>query len=391
MTKPHHTAPHRLIHGPRQLLRAPEPAPPPAARILVVDDDESVRLVFVELLRREGFQVIEARNGREALGIAREQRPDLVLLDVRMPGLNGYEVCKQIKADPKLPDTFVVLVSGQTTDESPESWGLNTGADEYIVKPVRPHEFLARVKFTLRLRETTVALRSALELNKTLTKRIIAAQEEERQRVARDLHDGVNQILASAKMRLQTVFEQCAGAIPPSSREVLHRCGRMLAQALEENRRIAHNLRPNELDQLGLPEACRGICTRFGARTGIPVACNISQSRRRFHPELEMNVFRILQEALNNVEKHSGADHVWMRLGIQKNTVSLTVVDDGRGFHYSGDERSKQGGIGLDNMRERAAALGAKLEVVSSPGAGTSINVVVELAGKKKPDGKNGK
>jgi len=349
------------------------------ARILVVDDDPVLRMHFAEVLRDKGYEVLEACDGPTALQAAQEKRPDLVLLDVLMPGMNGFEVCRALKQNPDLSGIFVVIVSGQTTDESPESWGVDAGADDYIVKPVQLHEFLARVRFILRLRDTTVALRSALELNQSLTKRIIAAQEVERQRVARDLHDSVNQMLASAKMRLRKVVDECGKQLQPSAREILLRCDRLLVQALDENRRIAQNLRPGELDALGLPEACRGLCARFAARTSIQVTCSASRSRRRFHQELELNLFRILQEALNNVEKHSGATHAWVRLGIQKTSISLSIVDDGRGFDTSNLPRRGTAGVGLENMRERAEVLGAQLELSSIPGKGTSINVVVPI------------
>lgn len=347
------------------------------ASILVVEDEPLVRMHFADVLRGQGYEVWEAEDGLDGLRQAREKRPDLVLLDVMMPGMSGFEVCRTLKQSPDLSGIFVVLVSGQTTDESPESWGMDVGADDYIVKPVQLHEFLARVKFILRLRDTTVALRSALELNQSLTKRIIAAQEAERQRVARDLHDSVNQMLASAKMRLRKVVDSCGNEFSPASREILLRCDRLLIQALDENRRIAQNLRPGELDALGLSEACRGLCARFAARTNLQVTCSARRSRRRFSPELELNLFRILQEALNNVEKHSQATRVWIRLGFQKNSISLSVLDDGRGFDLAAREKTPAGGVGLDNMRERALALGAQLELASIPGKGTSIHVVV--------------
>lgn len=465
------------------------------AKILVVEDSEIIRAQYAEILRREGHDVWEAGDGNEGLTIARDIRPDLVLLDVIMPGPNGFEVCRTLKADKNLQGIFVVLVSGRTTDESPESWGLNTGADDYIVKPVPAHEFLARVNFILRLRDTTFALRSALQLNeammeasaaaiqayrvdgpcvfanqaaaqiahrtidelrqgnfrqlrswresgllalaertlrsqevtrqevriewepnrevwldcqlncfssggephllliaheiterkrleaelRALHSRVIAAQESERQRVARELHDGVNQLIASAKMRLRRVAEKSANRLDPADREILARCDRMLVDALEENRRIAHNLRPSELDELGLSEACRSLCNQFALRTGLEAVNSVSPSKRRFARDIELNVFRIVQEALTNVEKHAQATRVWVRLAFEPRSIVLCVLDDGKGFEDNGNEKTRDGGVGLGNMRERAAAMGASYEIVSTPGKGTSISLVVPL------------
>jgi PAS domain S-box-containing protein len=372
---------------------------------------------------------------------------------------------------------------------------LAVGADDYIAKPVRSHEFLARVKFILRLRDTTVALRSALELNQAMmsgssvgitayrasgpcvfanlaaariaqvpveelrnsnfreldwwldsglldmalltlrTRRvqrdeikvrwesgreawlrchmdsftsagelhllcftdeiterkrmedelrrfpgkIIAAQEAERHRVARDLHDSVNQTLASVKMRLRAVAEESAATLSPSAREILSRCGRLLAEALEENRRIAYNLRPGDLDELGLAAACKSLCGELVARTKLKITCGITQSKKRFPPEFELNLFRILQEALNNIENHAAAHNVWVKLGFHARTVALTVVDDGQGFIPGASKPAPAHGLGLANMRERAEALGARCEIVSVPGRGTSISVLASI------------
>jgi len=132
-----------------------------ATRILVVDDDPAVLEVFSMILRRAGYEVWEASNGQQCLQVTRERRPDLVLLDVRLPDLSGIDICRQIKADAALLDIFVVLVSGKATNAADKVDGAETGADDYIVKPVNPDEFLARIRTIVRLRDTTAALRAS--------------------------------------------------------------------------------------------------------------------------------------------------------------------------------------------------------------------------------------
>ena len=130
-------------------------------RILVVDDEPAVLEVFSMILRRAGYEVWEASNGRQCLQVTRERRPDLVLLDVMLPDLNGIDICRQIKADAALLDIFVVLVSGMATSAADKVDGAETGADDYMVKPVNPDEFLARIRTIVRLRDTTAALRAS--------------------------------------------------------------------------------------------------------------------------------------------------------------------------------------------------------------------------------------
>jgi PAS domain S-box-containing protein len=211
-----------------------------------------------------------------------------------------------------------------------------------------------------------------------LSRRIIEAQEAERLRVARELHDGVNQTIASAKMRLGKVADALP-ALSPAAREILGRCGLLLGQALEENRRIAHNLRPSDLDELGLATACRNFCLQLRSRTNLAVKSNITRFVQRLPPAVELNLFRIVQEALNNVEKHARAKSVRVRIAWQGDSIVLNVQDDGRGF---GPKRrragkGKFGGIGLMNLRERAAALGGTCEVKSVPNQGTTVTVRV--------------
>ena len=214
--------------------------------------------------------------------------------------------------------------------------------------------------------------------------RIIEAQEAERLRVARELHDGVNQLIASAKMRLRKV-EDGAVSLNPAAREILARCNRLLVQALEENRRIAHNLRPSDLDEFGLAAASRNFCKELQSRTKLKVKYNIARIDQRLAPALELNLFRIMQEAVNNIEKHARAREVRLRIAFSGGSIVLKIQDDGRGFD---SKRGKAGkgkwrGIGLTNMRERAEFLGGTCTVESAPKRGTTITVRVPCGSAK--------
>jgi PAS domain S-box-containing protein len=219
-----------------------------------------------------------------------------------------------------------------------------------------------------------------LELRR-LSHLIIEAQEAERQRVARELHDGVNQLIASAKMRLNNVADRLP-ELGPATREILNRCEQLLVQALEENRRIAHNLRPTDLDHLGLGETCRNLCREFATHTNLKVKCRITGLTKRLAPQLELNLFRIMQEAFNNIQKHARAKLVRVSITLRDNVVRLKIQDDGRGFNSEKSHLRKRGrpGTGLTNMRERASALGGTCELVSAPQHGTTITVRVPVA-----------
>jgi PAS domain S-box-containing protein len=229
------------------------------------------------------------------------------------------------------------------------------------------------------IRDITERKRAESE-RRQLSQRIIEAQEAERHRVARELHDGVNQLLAAARMRLQRV-EEIIASTSPASREILSRCGKLLRQALEENRRIAHNLRPAELDHLGFLEACRDLCRQFQSRTGLVVKCSLPRERPPLNPAAELNLFRIVQEALTNVEQHARARSVRVSICLGQAALTLRIADDGRGFNPATGAKPNRRGIGLLNLRERTASLAGTCEILSAPGQGTRIRVRVPLSG----------
>ena len=233
--------------------------------------------------------------------------------------------------------------------------------------------------FTVYIRDITQRKRAEEEL-RSLPQRIIKAQEVERSRVARELHDGVNQIIASVKMRIRSARE----GLPPvqaATREILGRCDKLLTDALEENRRIAHNLHPADLNNLGFSAACANLCKEFESRTNMEVNCAITlPPNHRLPPGIELTLFRIVQEAINNVEKYAHARTISLRVGLHNSSIRLKIQDDGRGFDvkktHSGT-REKGHGLGLTNMRERALSLGGTCEIVSEPRKGTAITVQI--------------
>ncbi len=140
----------------------------PTAKILVVEDESPVLKATCHLLEGAGYQALGAQTGMDALEMARQQQPDLVLLDVNLPDISGLEVCRQIKADPALKGTYVIILSGTRTDSESQALGLEMGADGYIARPVTNRELLARVQAMLRIRQAEMALRAEREWSESL-------------------------------------------------------------------------------------------------------------------------------------------------------------------------------------------------------------------------------
>jgi PAS domain S-box-containing protein len=238
--------------------------------------------------------------------------------------------------------------------------------------------------FTVYIRDITQRKRAEEEL-RSLPQRIIKAQEVERSRVARELHDGVNQIIASVKMRIRNAQESLP-AFQAATREILGRCDGLLVKALEENRRIAHNLHPADLNNLGFSAACQNLCKEFQSRTSVEVQCRIMlPAKNRLPPGIELTLFRIVQEAINNIEKYAHAKTTTLRIGLRNDSIQLKIQDDGRGFDpkkMSLNKKEKGHGLGLTNMRERALSLGGNCEIASTLKKGTTIMVRIPYTNK---------
>jgi len=196
----------------------------------------------------------------------------------------------------------------------------------------------------------------------------LQAQEQERTRVARDLHDEVNQSLTGLLLRLEAARE----AAPPELEAELAETKALANQAMKELLSLARQLRPTALDDLGLTAAIAGQVEQL-ARGEIEAEFAAEGDFSSLDDDTQLVVYRVAQEALSNATRHSGAAHVAVTLGrSEEDGVELEVADDGRGFAFDESE----GGLGLAGMRERALLIGAKLTIESRPGHGTTVRLV---------------
>jgi two-component system, NarL family, sensor histidine kinase UhpB len=193
------------------------------------------------------------------------------------------------------------------------------------------------------------------------TGRVLAGQEAERLRIAQELHDQVGQELTAVLLGLARVQRQLA----PPLRDELRMVQEAVRSSLEGVRQIALDLRPEALDDLGLISALAVLCERFAQRSGLSVSQNIGDALPALDPQSELVVYRVAQEALTNVARHSGSDHADFVLRAREQSVVMTVSDDGRGLSEPG-----RSGAGIRGMRERAALIGAELEIGSTPAGG---------------------
>ena len=201
-------------------------------------------------------------------------------------------------------------------------------------------------------------------------KLVLRAQEEERRRVARDLHDEVNQALAAILLRLEALAHDS----PPEHADEVAELKRLASQAMDELLSLARALRPAALDDHGLIPAIESQLKAFQERTGIAVRLTTEGDPARLDEEQQTALYRVTQEALVNAGRHGGATRVEVELAASGQGAELHVRDDGSGFDPAAT-RARESGLGLEGMAERARLVGGELDVRSAPGAGTEVTM----------------
>lgn len=231
--------------------------------------------------------------------------------------------------------------------------------------------------FGLVVTDMTEARRTE-ELLRALAHRVVQGQETERASLALELHDNISQLLIAVLFSSQALTDKLKACDGPAKREAA-KLRALLGQTATEVQRISHHLRPSILDQLGLFAVLRATCTGFAARTGVAVRLAGGPLNVPLPPDTELTLYRILQEALKNVEQHARARHVTVTLRQADAAVQLVINDDGIGFDATHHAARRQGQnvLGLAGMRERAAYVGGTLTVRSGRRAGTEIAVCV--------------
>src|SRR5215469_3827500 len=213
-----------------------------------------------------------------------------------------------------------------------------------------------------------------------LSGRLLQMRDDERRRLARDLHDSLGQILSAIKMNL-SYLSRDTSHLDERGRNAVIESRELIDSCIKEVRTLSHLLHPPMLDEVGLLPAIRWFVTGFSQRSGIDVKLDLPATLQRFPIELEIAIFRVVQEGLTNVHRHSGSPTAIVSLGVEDSQVHLKVIDHGRGIPsqtLAARQEDSSIGIGLPGMRERTRQLGGKMEIDSS-GEGTAIHVTLPL------------
>jgi PAS domain S-box-containing protein len=232
-------------------------------------------------------------------------------------------------------------------------------------------------------REAEQSLRESQHELQLLTGRLLQAQETERRRIARELHDDLNQSLALLSVELDLLGQKPPQAACQLRERLLELSGRV-KQLGSSVHALSHQLHPSKLEQLGLVAAIRGLCQELTQGHGLPIAFTHHQVPAALPDEVALCLYRVVQEALGNVIKHSGARQAGVELTGRADAIGLQIVDDGTGFEPG--LADGQGGLGLVSMRERLRLVSGAITIDSRPAAGTRIDVRVPLCAADQPE-----
>jgi len=344
--------------------------------ILMVDDEPGKLLSYEVMLGGLGENLIKANSGREALELLLKNDVAVVLTDVSMPRMNGFELADIIRQHPRFQQTPILFISAVLLTDLDRLKGYQAGAVDYISVPIVPALLRAKISVFVELHRRAQQLEALNVELRRLSNSLIATQDEERRRIARELHDSLGQELAAAKMAVDGILLGDSTGSP--SKLVIADASAMIDRAIQQVRSISHLLHPPLLDEVGLLSALHWFLEGLTKRSGIETLLDVQPPAfPRLVPELETAVFRIIQEALTNLFRHSGARNGWVTLKHQNSQLVITIRDDGKGIGKGVAEfQCGSIGVGIGGMRQRIKEFGGVLRLENT-NPGTRVEVTL--------------
>jgi signal transduction histidine kinase len=342
------------------------------AKILLVDDEPKSLYALQELLSTLGETLMTAPSGEEALRLVLKHDFAVILLDVRMPGIDGFETAKLIRNRERSRLTPIIFLTAAADEMTSMFRGYEVGAVDYLMKPVVPEILKSKVAVFVELHRKTERLRESEDKLRRLAAHLISVREEERAHIAREIHDELGQVLTGIKMEVGWLQKRLT---EPPLLEKTESMSRLIDSTVQTVRKIATGLRPEMLDDMGLVAAIGWQAKDFQKRTGIRCRVKLPPETTKLDIDVATTAFRIFQEILTNVARHSRATRVDIDLGVTDEQVSLDVHDNGVGIAESDLHGRKS--LGLLGMHERALLFGGEVNITGAPGHGTRVAVTI--------------
>ena len=361
------------------------------ASILIVDDDPASLGIMQEILCNQGARLVTATSGEEALRKVLDDDFAAIIMDVRMPGIDGFTTASMIRERKRSRYTPIIFVTAHAEDVSTMFKSYRAGAVDFISKPVIPDVLRSKMSVFVGLHDmnrmlnaelaeralSEQRLRASEENLRALATHLQSVREEERIHIAREIHDELGQALTGLKFELNTFakhFESDDAAARQDKQQTLNVA---IDRIINSVRRIASGLRPEVLDEIGLAAAFDWQAREFQRRTGIRCHVNIPAQFTDPDKDRSTALFRIFQELLTNVARHANATRVNVALCEGEEALALCVEDNGRGIKET--EAQSPRSLGFLGLRERVLAFGGSIHVKGDEGKGTRVCVSIPV------------
>ncbi len=357
--------------------------------ILVIDDIKSnLQLIQVLIAKKfPEYSVLLADSGEEGIQLALEHKPEVILLDIIMPKLSGFEVCEKLKSTPSVRHIPILIISALGSDPNIRIKSLEIGADAFLNKPFNHSEFETMINVLLRIknaeddlrRKNNTLLESIKEKKvyqdklKRLNTELGEAEEKERKMIADFLHDGLAQNLSIANIKLSALKNMSSDT---QSLSLIEETTSLISGAISEIRSVIYDLNLPILNELGLISALRWKLEQI--QKTLPYKFNFQSEvdEKEIKEENKVLLYRIISELITNITKHAHADYITLLIEIDDINMYCTISDNGTGFTKTQNEDPfEKGKYGLFSIRERLDTINGRLIIKSKEGVGTKITV----------------
>jgi len=349
-------------------------------RIMLVDDDEDDFVVMREMLSGIQHWKVDldwVSSSKDALKVVKPGFHDLCLMDYRLDQGTGLELMHELQKNGFSAPVIVLTGKG---DHEIDLKAMQDGAADYLEKgQVNTHILERSIRYALERAKTLEALRQSERQLKVLSSKIMEAQENERKRLAHELHDSIGASLTAVKFGLERELRHAESGNTGIDTTLFGQLVEIVETTIKDLKTIYGNLRPLILDDLGVLPALRALIRQFcEVQPQVKLKQRLAVEEADIPETTKIVIYRVCQEALNNISKHSKASAVELALTLNKKAVHLVIRDNGCGFDLrqvlSGDRNRTS--LGLESMRERVEMSGGSFSIISSKAKGTTLKAV---------------